>query len=157
MSKVGKSATTSKKRGASKNLQSADPEIILPVTKPIDNENQNKRLRPSFMRDIRTDIHDDPKNYYIECELPGITKENIHVEISNTTPYYLNIKATMNYLYDENVAIIDQQIIRTGTMTKRLLLPDNLDITSDKTSLVNGMLKLEFAKVNIFFFYKIIF
>jgi hypothetical protein len=40
----------------------------------------------------------------------------------------------MNDLYDENVAIIDQQIIRTGTMIKRLLLPDNLDFDNNNNN-----------------------
>ncbi|GGA36974.1 Hsp20/alpha crystallin family protein [Paenibacillus physcomitrellae] len=98
----------------------------------------------SSAQSFRTDIREEKDRYLVEAELPGISKDNIDVELSND---YLTIRAKRDE-YTEQQDDLSKMIRkerRSGEFVRRFYV-ENVDEAGIKAKLDNGILKLEIPK-----------
>lgn len=101
-------------------------------------------LTPFGGQAFRTDIREEKDRYLVEAELPGIAKEDIHVEVDNG---YLTIRAKRDdyteHKDDDNRVLRRER--RSGEFVRRFYV-DRVDEERIEAKLEQGLLKLEIPK-----------
>ncbi|WP_020618283.1 Hsp20/alpha crystallin family protein [Paenibacillus daejeonensis] len=101
-------------------------------------------LSPFGGQTFRTDIREEKDRYLVEAELPGIAKENIHVDVDNG---YLTIRAKRDDYTEQKDD--DNRLIRrerrSGEFVRRFYV-DRVDEDGIQAKLDQGVLKLEIPK-----------
>lgn len=90
---------------------------------------------------MKTDIHSKDGNYLLNIELPGYTKEDIDINLSNG---YLNISAKHEYSEeekDDNGYIIHEER-SFGSCSRSFYVGDDVKSEDIKAKFDNGILKL---------------
>ena len=93
---------------------------------------------------MRTDIRESENEYLIDVDLPGYSKENIKVDV---TDGYLNINAKMNDSHDEKEK--GKYVRREryyGECSRSFYIGDDIKDEDIKASFKNGTLQLEIPK-----------
>ena len=94
---------------------------------------------------MRTDISEKDGYYLLDMELPGVKKEDIHMDLENG---YLTVSASRNSNNEEK----DQKgnVIRqeryAGTFSRSFYVGDEVTEQDIKASFDNGELKVTFPK-----------
>ena len=94
---------------------------------------------------MRTDISEKDGYYLLNMELPGVKKEDIHMDLENG---YLTVSASRNSNNEEK----DQKgnVIRqeryAGTFSRSFYVGDEVTVQDIKASFDNGELKVTFPK-----------
>jgi len=91
---------------------------------------------------FKTDIKEDEENYYIEAELPGLSKEDINIEINNDS---LVISATNEQKKEEKNENYIRRERRTGTYQRAFGL-DNIKEDEIEAEYNDGILKVVLPK-----------
>lgn len=93
----------------------------------------------------RTDIFDDDKNIYITAELPGMTKEN--VKISVTEDRILSIKGKKQKIENNK----DKSFLRNeriyGKFERSFVLSEDVDLEHIDAKFDNGVLEIVLNKI----------
>lgn len=92
---------------------------------------------PSFDHRFPVDLYEDKDNTYVRAELPGLTREDINVEVVDD---YLNINGTRKVTDD------DGKVIESFSLSRSIAMPES--VQSDKVSAAyeNGILTLTLPK-----------
>ena len=94
---------------------------------------------------MKTDIRENDKNYIIDVDLPGYTKDNIKIDV---TDGYLNINAKVENKNDEEEK---GKFVRRerfyGECSRSFYIGEDVETDDIKASFKNGILSLEVPKV----------
>lgn len=97
-------------------------------------------LKPDF----KVDIKDSKDSYYVQAELPGVKKEDIHVSVDAGI---LTISAQMKQHDSETK---EGQVIRSeryyGSVSRSFQLPNEIDSEKAEAQYENGVLSLCLGK-----------
>ncbi len=91
---------------------------------------------------FKTDIREDKDNYYIEAELPGLSKEDINIELDNDS---LIISATNEDVHEEEEENYLRRERRTGTYQRAFTI-DNVKEDKISAEYEDGILKVQLPK-----------
>jgi len=86
---------------------------------------------------IDFNLSEDEKNYYIYADLPGLTKDQIKMELSVDDR---SITISSDYSY-ENEIVAEDEFSRTFS------IPENADINNIQPKLEDGVLEITIAKI----------
>ncbi|WP_374984567.1 Hsp20/alpha crystallin family protein [Streptomyces fradiae] len=87
------------------------------------------------------DLRETDAAYVIECEVPGIQREDIDVEISER-----ELRVTGEYKEREREGVLRRATRRTGRFEYRALLPADVDADDVSASLTDGVLTVTVPK-----------
>ena len=92
---------------------------------------------------IAVDITENEKTFEIQAELPGVKKEDIHVDLHGAT---VNIKAEIK----QEKKSEDNRVLRTeryvGSVARRFELPVEIDVDQASADYQDGVLTLSLPK-----------
>lgn len=90
-----------------------------------------------------TEIRENEKAYNINVQLPGMNKENIHVELSDNT---LTIKAEKKLDKNEENEIIHMSEFSYGQFIKTIEFAKDIDAEKSESEYKDGILKITLLK-----------
>lgn len=92
------------------------------------------------------DITETDKTIVVRCDIPGLEKEKIDVQIQNN---YLTLRGTKSLTSEMQEASkgFFRKERHFGSFTKSILLPKPVDETQSKASYENGVLTVEIPKL----------
>jgi HSP20 family protein len=93
--------------------------------------------------DIRTDIRENENEYIIEAEIPGVDKDELHLELKNQILTLSAQKSTMNE--DKNDNYIRRE--RKFGKVSRSFYVDNVDEKAVKADYKDGVLRIVLPKI----------
>lgn len=95
---------------------------------------------------MKTDIREDDKSYLLEVDLPGYSKDDIKIDITNG---YLTINAKVEKEDNED----DKNYVRrerfTGEVSRSFYVGEDIKEDEVKASFKNGILTLEVPKLSL--------
>lgn len=91
----------------------------------------------------RVDISEDSKNVFVFAEMPGMSREEIKVNISDDN--VLVIKGEKKSVHQENTTLHRTERVY-GSFERSFILPDNLDVEKITAKYDNGTLELTIPK-----------
>lgn len=95
---------------------------------------------------MKTDIREDENSYLLEVDLPGYSKDDIKIDI---TDGYLTINAKVEKEdNDENKNYVRRERF-TGEVTRSFYVGDDIKEEEVKASFKNGILTLEVPKLSL--------
>ena len=98
----------------------------------------------SLPTQIRVDVKENPNEFIVEAEIPGTSKENIHVNIDGSV---VSISAEINQVDSETK---DDKLLRSeryyGEVSRSFQLPVDIDESASKARYENGVLTLNLQK-----------
>lgn len=95
---------------------------------------------------MKTDIREDDKSYLLEVDLPGYSKDDIKIDI---TDGYLTINAKVEKEdNDENKTYVRRERF-TGEVSRSFYVGDDIKEEEVKASFKNGILSLEVPKLSL--------
>ena len=95
---------------------------------------------------MKTDIREDDKSYLLEVDLPGYSKDDIKIDI---TDGYLTINAKVEKEdNDENKNYVRRERF-TGEVSRSFYVGDDIKEEEVKASFKNGILTLEVPKLSL--------
>ncbi|QFY44935.1 Hsp20 family protein [Candidatus Methylospira mobilis] len=93
---------------------------------------------------IKMDVKENPGEFIIHAEIPGASKENIHVDIDGEV---ISIRAQISQIDSSNK---DEKTLRTeryyGEVSRSFKLSSEIDEQASKAAYDNGVLTLNLAK-----------
>lgn len=122
-----------------------------PLTGRLDNL-FNEFFRPAYVwqsgtasepQPIRVDVKETPEAYTVSAEIPGVKKDEIHVEVEGN-----EVTITAETKRDESKD--GEKFLRVeryyGKTARRFALPQDLDDSRAQASFTNGVLELTLPK-----------
>jgi HSP20 family protein len=98
----------------------------------------------SLTSNFKVDINDSEKAYVFYADLPGVSKDDLHVNVDGST---VTIAAEIKQ-YDEKTK--DEKVVRSeryfGSVSRSFQLPVDVDQNTANASYENGVLKLTLPK-----------
>ncbi|MEK9711882.1 MAG: Hsp20/alpha crystallin family protein [Thalassolituus sp.] len=98
----------------------------------------------SMPRSIRTDVSEDAEAYRVHAEIPGVSKEDIHIDIDGAV---ISIKAEIKQHDSKKEG---DAVLRTeryyGAVSRSFELPQEVDIEHAKAEYKDGILYLTLPK-----------
>lgn len=93
---------------------------------------------------IKVDVKETPDAYWVEAEVPGVARENIHVTIDGNI---VTLRAEVNQLDSQRT---DEKVLRSeryfGSVARSFQLPVDIDEEAAKAKYDNGILRLTLPK-----------
>lgn len=102
------------------------------------------RLSAFEQRVPTVDIVDRNKEVVVRAEVPGIDKEDITVSIDDRM---LTIKGSSRHEEKKEEEDYYRHEIRSGTFSRSVLLPTDVDVSKAKATFKNGVVELHLPKV----------
>lgn len=94
--------------------------------------------------DIRIDVKEDAAQYVVSAEVPGVAKEDIHVQIDgNRVSLTAEVKRTSEQKEGERVLRSERY---AGAVFRSFVLPAELDENASQAKYDGGVLELTLAK-----------
>ncbi|MCK9604970.1 MAG: Hsp20 family protein [Methylomonas sp.] len=98
----------------------------------------------SLPTQIKVDIKENPGEFIVEAEIPGASKDNIHVNIDGNV---VSIRAEISQVDSQTK---DDKLLRSeryyGEVSRSFQLPVDIDDSSSKARYENGVLTLNLLK-----------
>lgn len=91
----------------------------------------------------KTDMYIDNNLFIIEMSVPGVTKENISVEIDKKSNV-LSVKGNMSDEYKSNTAYFYVKEVKRSDFERNIKLPSSIKQEDYSIQLNNGMLTIKF-------------
>lgn len=113
------------------------------LKKQIDGIFDSLNLKDECAEKIRTDLYETDDNYIVLCELPGITKEDLSLQIIQNE---LLIQGNKEIFHDIDFKKPLKKEIHFGTINKNIKLPSRVDSNNIKAQLINGILIIHIGK-----------
>ena len=95
---------------------------------------------------MKTDIREDDKSYLLEVDLPGYSKDDIKIDI---TDGYLTINAKVEKEDNEDKKNYVRRERFTGEVSRSFYVGDDIKEEEVKASFKNGILTLEVPKLSL--------
>ncbi len=93
----------------------------------------------------RVDISEDDKNVYVHAELPGVTKENVKITVSEDRVLTIKGEKKRDETTEQrNYVRVERNY---GSFTRSFLLPDNVDYDAINAKFDSGVLDLALPKI----------
>lgn len=93
---------------------------------------------------IKVDVKESPAAYTVQAEVPGVSKEDIHVAIDG------NVVTLRADIKQEDAQASDEKVLRSeryyGAVSRSFQLPVDIDNTTAKAKYDNGVLMLTLPK-----------
>jgi HSP20 family protein len=93
---------------------------------------------------IKVDVKENPNEFIVEAEIPGTSKENIHVNIDRNI---ISLRAEISQIDSQNK---DDKLLRSeryyGEVTRSFQLAVDIDESASKARYENGVLTLNLLK-----------
>jgi len=93
---------------------------------------------------IKVDIKETPDEFIVHAEIPGTSKENIHINIESNI---ISIRAEITQVDSQSK---DDKLLRSeryfGEVSRSFQLPADIDQSNSKARYENGLLTLNLAK-----------
>jgi len=97
----------------------------------------------SFVPSVNT--REDDKNYYIEIDLPGVSKDDIHVELNENKLTVSGERKTREEVKKEDYYMVESTF---GKFQRTFTLPENVDAEKIEAKENNGVLEVVIPKAN---------
>ena len=91
----------------------------------------------------KVDVSDEPTQILIEAEVPGLTKEQVEVEIDNGV---LRIKGDKQEVQDSSSKKYVHKELKRSSFCRSFIIGDNIDQSKLDAKFENGILKLVLPK-----------
>lgn len=102
------------------------------------------RGEPTEALRVRVDVREDPKNYIVLAEMPGVKKEDIHVTVDgNQIAIAAEVKRESEQKQDERVLRTERY---TGKVYRAFALAQDVDQDASSAKYENGVLELVLPK-----------
>ena len=95
------------------------------------------RLSPSV------DVYEKDDKYVIDAEIPGLSKEEIKIDVKDGSLIISGEKKYENKSEDENYIRVER---RYGKFERRFNLPENVNVESVSANYKNGVLEVSLPK-----------
>ena len=95
---------------------------------------------------MKTDIREDDKSYLLEVDLPGYSKDDIKIDI---TDGYLTINAKVEKENNDDSKTYVRRERFTGEVSRSFYVGDDIKEEEVKASFKNGILTLEVPKLSL--------
>lgn len=95
---------------------------------------------------MKTDIREDDKSYLLEVDLPGYSKDDIKIDI---TDGYLTINAKVEKENNDEKKNYVRRERFTGEVSRSFYVGEDIKEDEVKASFKNGILTLEVPKLNL--------
>ena len=95
---------------------------------------------------MKTDIREDDKSYLLEVDLPGYSKDDIKIDITNG---YLTINAKVEKEDKEDNKNYVRRERFTGEVSRSFYVGEDIKEEEVKASFKNGILTLEVPKLSL--------
>ncbi|CAG8548960.1 17191_t:CDS:2 [Dentiscutata heterogama] len=89
------------------------------------------------------DFHESEKEYIVNAELPGITKEQVNVDVREDT-LVISGETKKDEKYEKGNTHIQER--RYGSFTRAITLPCNVKVTDISAKFENGILEVKLPK-----------
>ena len=89
------------------------------------------------------DIYEDDDNYVIQAEVPGVDKNNIHINFENNVLVLKGERTENNEVKEENYY---RREMATGTFQRSFALPEGIDVDNIKADYKDGVIKITIPK-----------
>ena len=93
---------------------------------------------------IKVDVKENPNEFIVEAEIPGTSKDNIHVNIDRNI---VSLRAEISQIDSQNK---DDKLLRSeryyGEVSRSFQLPVDIDEAASKARYENGVLTLNLLK-----------
>ncbi len=93
---------------------------------------------------IKVDVKENPNEFIVEAEIPGTSKDNIHVNIDRNI---ISLRAEISQIDSQNK---DDKLLRSeryyGEVSRSFQLPVDIDEAASKARYENGVLTLNLLK-----------
>ncbi|MCP4152959.1 MAG: Hsp20/alpha crystallin family protein [bacterium] len=93
-----------------------------------------------------TDIYETTDDYIVKLEVPGLSKDDISVELNNDT---LTVKGERKEEKELNEESYHRLESFSGTFSRSFTLPKNVDAQKISADMKDGILNLKIAKAEI--------
>jgi len=113
-----------------RNFDSFFPEYIF-------NEETDKYAMP-------VEIHEKDKEYNVRAELPGVTKEDLDIDIDKN---HLTINAHREEELKEDTKGFRKSEFKYGEFSRTVYFPQEIDVENTKAKLDNGILAIDAPKL----------
>jgi HSP20 family protein len=115
---------------------------------PFDNLFRGFMVRPFQMEtpapQIKMDVKEDGKAYTVHAEIPGVSKDNIHVEIEkNRVSISAEVKKESEQKQGETVLRSERYF---GSVSRSFTLEDEIDEAAANAKYTDGVLELTLPK-----------
>lgn len=90
-----------------------------------------------------TEIREDEEAYYVNLQLPGMKKEDIHVELSENT---LTVKAEKKFENTNDKEKVHMSEFSYGQFVKTIEFANNIDAEKSESEYKDGILKIRLYK-----------
>lgn len=100
----------------------------------------------SFIPEVRVpvvDLKDEEKRYVLTAEMPGFKKENIEIDVSDTS---IAITGTAGWKYDEKGQLYICRERACKTFYREIELPEEIEIGKVEANLTEGVLEIVLPK-----------
>ena len=104
---------------------------------------QSFGLRPDNVLYPRVDIVDNEKSALIEAEIPGLTKEDVSVEVEDSV---LMIKGSSHVNSEDNKRNYIRKEIKKSSFARSFQLSNDYDLDKITADFENGILKIDIPK-----------
>jgi len=91
-----------------------------------------------------TDIFETKDGYLFKLEVPGLSKDDVNIQLNNNVLCIKGERKTDKEISDEKYHRIERF---TGTFTRNFTLPKNIDSGNVNATLKEGILELHIGKV----------
>jgi HSP20 family protein len=92
---------------------------------------------------IRVDIYETKEHFIIEAELPGVLKEQVKIQVSDSV---LTIKGDKKRASEIKEDAYHRHERRFGTFIRSFQLPHDVQMEEIKASFLNGVISIRFPK-----------
>ena len=96
------------------------------------------------LQNFKVDIKENKKTIKVHAEIPGVNKEDIHVDVNGK---YLTITAEVKQLDEKKD---DERVIRSeryyGSISRSVQLPSEVDMKKSSAKYQNGVLDISLGK-----------
>lgn len=103
-----------------------------------------ERISPFFARTPAVDVIDGDDAVIVRAEVPGVRKEDLQVSISDDM---LTLTGSTSHKEEERRENYFYRELRSGSFTRRLRLPAEVDATKVGAKLTDGVLEVTLPKV----------
>ncbi len=94
---------------------------------------------------VHADAYYTPQHFVIEAELPGVTKEDVSLQIVD---HYLSLKGVKRMAKEaEQYEFVGRERLY-GHFLRQLELPNDIDFKQIKAKYENGVLRVTFARID---------
>ncbi|CAG8710947.1 9465_t:CDS:2 [Cetraspora pellucida] len=103
----------------------------------------NSLFRSNVNRIPPLDVHETDKEFVVNAELPGVTKEQVNVDVHDDT-LVISGETKKDEKYNEGNAHIQER--RYGSFTRSISLPRNVKTSNITAKFDNGILEVKLPK-----------